>query len=210
MSPAEITQQLGLQSLTRRAWVSDILDACDAYRVTNDRSSSSNLPAPPLVMVCTRVWSGLPMRSGKPTAIKVYNANANRTCSWMENTGNLQMMDWWWRWRGVLWPHMTLISARKGVLQLVRYFFWCSLFKRLFFLYAMLLASFVFSSLRRRHSKITSLPWNPPEICISTQNCKISESQIGQGEKERTRKGQMSRNFEISICFPSAFLFWLL
>lgn len=25
MSPAEITQQLGLQSLTRRAWVSDIL-----------------------------------------------------------------------------------------------------------------------------------------------------------------------------------------
>lgn len=36
MSPAEITQQLGLQSLTRRAWVSDILDACAVYRFTND------------------------------------------------------------------------------------------------------------------------------------------------------------------------------
>lgn len=87
MSPAEITQQLGLQSLTRRAWVSDILDVCDVYRFTNDRFSSSNLPAPLLVMVCTKVWSGSPMLSGKPTAIKVYNANLNRTCSWVkENT----------------------------------------------------------------------------------------------------------------------------
>lgn len=48
----------------------------------------------------------------------------------------------------------------------------------------------------------------PPEICMSTQNCKISESQIGQGENERTRKEQMSRNFEISICVLSVFLFW--
>lgn len=81
MSPAEITQQLGLQSLTRRAWVSLIplvflrehLDPRVYTTLVANSSvlpSSSNLPAPPPVTVCTRVWSGSPILSGKPTATK--------------------------------------------------------------------------------------------------------------------------------------------
>jgi hypothetical protein len=87
MSPAEITSQLGLQTLTRRAWVSELLYRdCPLFvflleSLLIQTFSSSNPPVPPPVTVFTRVWSGSPMRSGKPTAIKVYNANSNRTCS---------------------------------------------------------------------------------------------------------------------------------
>jgi hypothetical protein len=73
MSPAEITQQLGLQSLTRRSWVSELLwGLFTRYTLlsANNQSSTSNPPVPPLVTAYTRVWSGSPMRSGKSTAIK--------------------------------------------------------------------------------------------------------------------------------------------
>ncbi|KAE8399866.1 ADP-ribosylation factor family-domain-containing protein, partial [Aspergillus pseudonomiae] len=64
MSPAEITQQLGLQSLTRRPWVSlprspgspEVEPTSNVYMC-----STSNLPALPPVTVCTRVSSGSPM-----------------------------------------------------------------------------------------------------------------------------------------------------
>lgn len=59
MSPAEITQQLGLQSLTRRAWVSDLLFIDGPLYLCC--SSSSNPPALLLVTVCTKVSSGFPM-----------------------------------------------------------------------------------------------------------------------------------------------------
>lgn len=44
--------------------------ASTVLNYTNVMSSSSNPPAPPPVTVCTRVWSGSPIRFGKPTATK--------------------------------------------------------------------------------------------------------------------------------------------
>lgn len=59
MSPAEITQQLGLQSLTRRAWVRIILSIYYVVmHVLTFRLSTSNLPALPPVTVSTKVLSG--------------------------------------------------------------------------------------------------------------------------------------------------------
>ena len=60
MSPAEITQQLGLQSLTRRAWVSNIvlIVAMFLFLTSAAPFSSSNPPALPRVMVCMRDWNG--------------------------------------------------------------------------------------------------------------------------------------------------------
>lgn len=100
MSPAEITQQLGLQSLTRRAWVSILQLFANPFvpvQFTDIPSSSNPLALPP-VTVCTRVWSGSPTLFGKPTATKrviITTTGGVCVCSWTErNTkGNLQMMD---------------------------------------------------------------------------------------------------------------------
>lgn len=70
MSPAEITQQLGLQSLTRRAWVSGNPRSGLSMHLLTTPSSSFNPPVPPPETVCMKVWSGSLMRSGKPTASK--------------------------------------------------------------------------------------------------------------------------------------------
>lgn len=93
MSPAEITQQLGLQSLTRRPWVS-----CTSPLVSPDASltlrSTSNPPAPPPEMVCTKVWSGSPKPCGRSTATKLRPPNCDE---WKEIpgllTGSWEMMD---------------------------------------------------------------------------------------------------------------------
>nr|XP_036585627.1 ADP-ribosylation factor [Colletotrichum truncatum]KAF6795678.1 ADP-ribosylation factor [Colletotrichum truncatum] len=62
MNAAEITDKLGLHSLRQRAWVRPRFILASRWRdQTNLLDSTSSPPAPPLVMVFTRVSSGLPL-----------------------------------------------------------------------------------------------------------------------------------------------------
>ncbi len=84
MNAAEITDKLGLHSLRQRAWVCPPqpllhlfpLSRCYAHTLDEPeadhvpRHSTSSLPAPRLVTVCTRVSSGSPPPSARPVTSK--------------------------------------------------------------------------------------------------------------------------------------------
>ncbi len=70
MNAAEITDKLGLHSLRQRAWVSSAPDRVVPRTYADGYNSTSKLLALLLVMVCTRVLSGLPLLSERPAISK--------------------------------------------------------------------------------------------------------------------------------------------